>query len=99
LTGRVFDKPFIKIDCMSTQEKTYQPIDCDYYDRLEAWATTKTDCRILYKDETGAEQEISARIEDLYTADHVEYMRLDNGQELRLDTLVAVNDIPLPAQC
>jgi len=29
----------------------------------------------------------------------VEYMRLDNGLVLRLDTLVAVNNVPIPDHC
>lgn len=84
---------------MQTPEQPYQPIDCNYYDRLEAWATLRTVCRILYRDENDQQQEISAIIEDVYTALKVEYMRLDNGLVIRLDKLVAVNDIPLPDHC
>jgi len=84
---------------MQTPEQPYQPIDCNYYDRLEAWATLRTVCRILYRDENEQQQEVSAIIEDVYTALKVEYMRLDNGLVIRLDKLVAVNDIPLPDHC
>jgi len=84
---------------MQTPEQPYQPIDCNYYDRLEAWATLRTVCRILYRDENEQQQEVSAIIEDVYTALKVEYMRLDNGLTIRLDKLVAVNDIPLPDHC
>jgi len=84
---------------MQTPEQPYQPIDCNYYDRLEAWATLRTVCRILYRDEDEQQQEVSAIIEDVYTALKVEYMRLDNGLVIRLDKLVAVNDIPLPDHC
>jgi len=84
---------------MQTPEQPYQPIDCNYYDRLEAWATLRTVCRILYRDENEQQQEASAIIEDVYTALKVEYMRLDNGLVIRLDKLVAVNDIPVPDHC
>ncbi|SEM65800.1 Rho-binding antiterminator [Chitinophaga rupis] len=84
---------------MQTPELPYLPIDCNYYDRLEAWATLRTVCRILYRDENDQQQEISAIIKDVYTAHKVEYMRLDNGQVIRLDKLVAVNDIPVPDHC
>lgn len=77
----------------------YQPIDCNYYDRLEAWATMGTGCLIIFLDETGRQQEISARIENLYTVDKVEYMQLDNGLVLRLDSLLSVNNVPLPGHC
>lgn len=84
---------------MQTPEHPYQPIDCNYYDRLEAWATLRTVCRILYRDENEQQKEVSAIIEDVYTALKVEYMRLDNGLVIRLDKLVAVNDIPVPDHC
>ena len=84
---------------MQTPEQPYQPIDCNYYDRLEAWATLHTVCRILYRDENEQQKEVSAIIEDVYTALKVEYMRLDNGLVIRLDKLVAVNDIPEPDHC
>jgi Rho-binding antiterminator len=79
-------------------EATYKPIDCDYYDRLEAWATTKTVCTIVYKDESGNRQEISAKIEDVYTQEKVEYLKTNTGVVLRLDALISVNDIPVPGR-
>ena len=84
---------------MSTQEQPYQPIDCNYYDRLEAWATMRTISQIVFKDESGEQQEVSARIEDVYALNKVEYMRMDNGLVIRLDSLVAVNNVPLPDHC
>lgn len=78
---------------------TYQPINCDYYDRLEAWATMRTICLIRFKSEDGQVQEVSSRIADLFVLEKVEYMRLENGVVLRLDTLIDVNNIPLPNHC
>jgi len=78
---------------------TYQPINCDYYDRLEAWATMRTICLIRFKSDDGKEQEVSSRIEDLFVLEKVEYMRLENGVVLRLDSLIDVNNIPLPNHC
>ena len=84
---------------MSTQEQPYQPIDCNYYDRLEAWATMRTISKIVFRDESGEHREVSARIENIYALNKVEYMRMDNGLVLRLDSLVAVNNVPLPDHC
>jgi Rho-binding antiterminator len=78
--------------------KDYQPIDCDYYDRLEAWATTQADCSIVFNDEQGEQQEISAKIEDVYTKDKIEYLKTNTGTVVRLDALLSVNDIPLPGK-
>lgn len=90
---------FMKSNFMEAANNSYQPIDCNYYDRLEAWATMHTICQIKLRDEAGAEQEISAKIEDIYALNKVEYMRLDNGLVIRLDSLVSVNNIPLPDHC
>lgn len=77
----------------------YQPINCDYYDRLEAWATMRTICLIRFTAEDGQVQELSTRIADLFVLEKVEYMRLENGVVLRLDALIDVNNIPLPTHC
>ncbi|RPE08217.1 hypothetical protein EGT74_14225 [Chitinophaga lutea] len=84
---------------METPEKQYQPIDCNYYDRLEAWATMQTLCVLSFHDEDGHPQEVTARITNLYTLNKAEYLQLDNGLVLRLDRLLSVNGIPLPGVC
>ena len=78
---------------------SYQPIDCHYYDRLEAWATRRTPCLLVFLDEEGGQQEVSGLIADLYTVNKAEYLRMDNGLTLRLDRLLSVNGIPVPGQC
>ncbi len=84
---------------MHTPDKPYQPINCDYYDRLEAWATMRTISTIVFYDEKGNQQEVSARIEDVYALNKIEYMRMDNGLVIRLDSLISVNNVPLPNHC
>lgn len=71
--------------------RSYQPIDCDYYDRLEAWATRKQFVTITHLDE-GKEVKSDGFIEDLYVREHVEYLRLSGNTEIRLDTIKCVND-------
>ncbi|RAJ06742.1 Rho-binding antiterminator [Chitinophaga skermanii] len=77
-------------------KNTYIPIDCNYYDRLEAWATLQTHCNILYTNEQGNPVEIAGIIQDLFIVEKVEYMQLTSGEKIRLDALVSVNNIPLP---
>lgn len=92
-------RPNFENQIMETPEKQYQPIDCDYYDRLEAWATMQTVCVIAFRDEEGRPQEITGRITNLYTLNKAEFLQMDNGLTLRLDSLVAINGIPVPGVC
>lgn len=68
----------------------YIPISCLFYDLLEAAATKRTVCEIVYGTSNGID-EIQGRIVDLYSKSDVEYLRLDNGVEIRLDALVCFN--------
>ena len=73
----------------------YVPINCDFYDELEALATMGKRVRLVYLDD-GARLEVHAAIRDLFTLESVEYAKLDSGVVFRLDKLVEV-DGKLPA--
>ncbi|OON71171.1 hypothetical protein [Hymenobacter sp. CRA2] len=78
----------------------YRPISCSFYDELEARATTRQPCTLRFRD--APEAPIGTRegvIEDLYIRDKVEYLRLTDGFELRLDKLVGVDDRELRNYC
>jgi Rho-binding antiterminator len=69
----------------------YKPISCDYYDELEALAIMKKKVEIIFVAENGGKSIVLGRITELYTRDHVEYMKLDSGLEIRLDSLIEVD--------
>jgi Rho-binding antiterminator len=78
----------------------YRPISCSFYDELEARATTRQVCALHYRETP--EAPVSTRegvIQDLYIRDKVEYLRLTDGFELRLDKLVAVDEQELRNYC
>lgn len=68
----------------------YIPISCSLHDELESVATLRKVCEILYW-EAGKTHKIVGVIVDLYARDRVEYLRLDNGLEIRLDGVTALN--------
>ena len=74
----------------------YQPIDCNFYDILEALATRKRYVRIQYKSEIHEFQTVDSIIKDLFIKQGYEYMLLANGQEVRLDRLISVDGQYLP---
>jgi Rho-binding antiterminator len=69
----------------------YIPINCNFYDELEALATMKRTCRIVFRHENGAVSAVQAVILDLFIINKVEYMKLDSGLEIRLDKLIEVD--------
>lgn len=84
---------------MDSQNPSYQPIDCNYYDRLEAWATLREPVLLEFVDGEGHPVTETAVIRDLYVRNKAEFLLTDAGRELRLDRLVAVNHLPVPKTC
>lgn len=78
----------------------YQPINCTFYDELEARATTRQPCEIVFQAPgQAAPTTVHGVIADLYIRDKVEYLRLVDGLEIRLDWLVSVDGKVVPAAC
>lgn len=70
----------------------YTPVSCDFHDELEAIATLRQTCRIVYRTETSATAEVSGQIVDVYAADHADYVKLEDKTVIRLDKIISVND-------
>jgi Rho-binding antiterminator len=77
----------------------YQPIDCNFYDILEANAVLRKQVEIIFLDEHKALQTVQAVIKDLYIKEKAEYMKLANEQEIRLDRLISVDGKELNGSC
>lgn len=77
---------------------SYTPIDCSYYDRLEAFATQKRFIRIQYFTVINEFQTVDAIIKDFYIKDGFEYMLLSNGIEIRLDLLISADNQFVPGK-
>ncbi len=78
--------------------KPYQPIDCNFYDILEATSVKRKTVNIEYRNENG-QQTIATRILDLYTKESVEYAVLENNLTIRLDQLISVDGQVLEGFC
>ncbi len=78
--------------------KAYIPISCSFYDYLEEAATLKQVANVSFWDE-GETKIVEARIKTLFIKNKVEYMLLDNNQEIRLDSLISFNGNKLPKSC
>lgn len=79
-------------------EGQYTPINCDFYDELEALSTLQRQIVIVWM-HNAEQREATARIANLYIRNKVEYMLLDTGVEIRLDALVSVDGKRLSMYC
>lgn len=73
----------------------YRLVACSFHDELEAWATLRQDCQIIYRDEKGQNQTVTSKIVDVYAANRADFIKLQDGSIIRLDHLISVNDKPI----
>ena len=70
---------------------TYIPISCSFHDRLEAAATMRRPVTLSYAGFDGEIEVTGQIVEDVFTREGAEYLRLNSGLELRLDSLRSLN--------
>ncbi len=78
-------------------ETTYLPIDCHFYDELEAAAVKKVHSSIIYFDEENKEQKCEGLVVDFIHINKAEYLVLKDGFKLRLDKIIQFNHIVSPS--
>lgn len=71
--------------------RSYTPINCSFYDELEALATLRQKALIKYSEDTVQTKETEGKIKDFFIRDGAEYLLLDTGLEIRLDYIISVN--------
>jgi Rho-binding antiterminator len=76
---------------MTKTAAQYNPINCEFHDRLEDLATVRRPTQIHYRDADGTLQQRTATITDVYSRRGAEYLTLKTGESLRLDQLVEVD--------
>jgi Rho-binding antiterminator len=69
----------------------YKPVDCGLHDRLEELATLRQPALITFRDERGEVREARSTVNDVFTSDGAEFVRTDDGQEIRLDRIEHVD--------
>jgi len=75
---------------------TYEPIDCHFYDELEAVAVKKTHVTIVYTSTLNKKNYCEGLIVDFIHINKAEYLVMENGFKLRLDTIIKLNNIEAP---
>ena len=77
----------------------YTPIGCQYYDVLELNASRKTVCTIAYFETESKVRTVKSTIEDIFTKEKAEFLKLADGSEVRLDKILSVNDTQFYGGC
>ena len=77
---------------MTTNAPDYQPIDCEFHDRLEDAATSRRAARIRFRDEAGNARERTAVVADVFARKGEEFLALSTGEFVRLDRILAIDD-------
>ncbi|RZM76716.1 hypothetical protein DYY88_18725 [Leptolyngbya iicbica LK] len=69
----------------------YRLIDCGFHDELEALATLRQRCPIVYQDVDGVTQTVESRIVDVYAQGGADFIKLQTGTIIRADYLLSVD--------
>ncbi|MES3630043.1 MAG: hypothetical protein PPP56_07735 [Longimonas sp.] len=84
-------------DGSSSNSRGYEPIACATYDELGLRMMRGT-CTRFTIETPSTTRAVTGRIEDIYSDDSAEYIRLDTGDVVRLDHIVQVEDVDDAAQ-
>ena len=82
---------------MTVGPSRYHPVACDFHDLLEALATTRASVRMRFLDAEGTELQRRATVTDVFAREGAEYLSTSTGETVRLDRLVAVDDLGPPS--
>ena len=75
----------------------YHPIDCGAHDRLLALATRGEACDLDVAGPGLGAHRIYGVIVNVYTQGDAEFLRLADGRQFRLDSVRAIDGVPVPA--
>lgn len=75
----------------------YQPVDCGFYDTLEAAATRHQQVYLQYFSDLRELRQGSTTLKTFVTREGAEYAVLASGEEVRLDRIIRLDDTPAPA--
>ncbi|WP_133159350.1 hypothetical protein [Solitalea longa] len=71
----------------------YKLLSSLFSGKLETFAANKTPCSIIYNDEDNRQKHAMGLIVDLFERDNKEFVKLDNGVEIALGSIVNVDGI------
>jgi len=83
---------------MPTPEK-YIPIDCNFYDRIEAAIVQRKTVQLEYRNAKGQAASVETRLQDTQTKEGEEFLLLPSGEKIRMDRIISLDGVPVPKSC
>jgi transcriptional antiterminator Rof (Rho-off) len=70
--------------------ETYQPINCEFHDAIETYATRRETVDIVVEDPAEDSRSIRTVVCDVYSRNGEEFLLTDAGERIRLDKVKSI---------
>jgi transcriptional antiterminator Rof (Rho-off) len=70
--------------------KTYHPINCEFHDVIESYATRRETVDIVVEDPAEVRRNIRAVVCDVYSSNGEEFLLTNGGKRIRLDQVKSI---------
>jgi Rho-binding antiterminator len=85
---------------MSKSNNTpYTPINCSYYDRIEAAIVLRKKVSLVYRNDGGQPTTIETQLKDTLVKNKEEFLIIDGMEPLRMDRIVSLDGEVMPGFC
>lgn len=74
---------------------TYKPISCSFYDRIEAAIVRRTKVELKFKAQNEEVVLEKTLITDTIIRDKAEFIKLEDGREIRMDQILSLDGAEL----
>jgi hypothetical protein len=75
---------------------TYMPVDPDFYDVIEDQKNQGMEIKIFFFSDNSELDSTTGKIEMIIHENRSEFLKLDNGDKVRLDRIITINGKPGP---
>lgn len=75
--------------------KTYQPVNCEFHDAIESYATRREAVDIVVEDSAEVSRSIRTVVCDVYSRNGEEFLLTDGGERIRLDKVKTIGSYDL----
>jgi Rho-binding antiterminator len=75
--------------------KTYQPINCEFHDVIEMYATRRETVDIVVEGSAETNRIVRTVVCDVFSRNGEEFLLTDSGENIRLDTVKSIGTYDL----